>query len=117
MFGSLKTPLTARIRRAAELVRSFAMLEDADDRQPISNPWAPPAIDAEVEGEPLATVTVAHPHSARLVREPRRRRPGTITLRPALCLTPVGPQAAGPMRRDLAAPKRLQSHRAGPHHS
>jgi hypothetical protein len=123
MFGPSKTPLTERLRRAAELVRAFALLEDAGDRRP--RPTAPTAAAAigvapgaigEAIGSARASA-VPHPHSVRLVREPRRGRPGTIAPRPARCLTPIKPQAAGPMRRDLAAPRRLQSHRAGPHHS
>ncbi|MEA2190509.1 MAG: hypothetical protein QOI73_630 [Solirubrobacteraceae bacterium] len=117
MFGPSKTPVTERLRRAAELVRAFALLEDEGDRQPVGDHPAPPLTRTEVALEPIAVALVPHPHSARLVRGPRRRRPGTIDPRPPLCLTPVRPQPAGPMRRDLAAPRRLQSHRTGPHHS
>ncbi len=109
MFGSPKTALLERIRRVAQLARAFALLEDAGDRQPSTGP--------ETGLQPNPEPAVAHPHSARLVREPRRRRPGTTAPRAALCLTPVRPQPVGPMRRELAAPRRLHSHRAGPHHA
>jgi len=117
MFGPPKTPFAERIRRAAQLVRAFVLLEEDGARQPHGAPPARPTDRADAEPGRIVDATAPHPHSARLVREPRRRRPGTIAPRPALCLTPVGPQPAGPMRRDLAAPRRLQSHRAGRHHS
>ena len=141
MFGRPTTTLSERIRRAAQLVRAFAFLEGAGDRQPLSPAFLEAGgrqslsteamrVDAIAEAggisEPneiakpagwAAPLNGSHPHSARLVREPRRRRPGTTKPRPALCLTPVTPQPAGPLRRELTPPRRLQSHRAGPHHS
>jgi len=108
MFGRQETPLIDRIRRAADLVRAFALLEDVGDRQPMN----PPAPGTAHTVEP----TIPHPHSARLARAPRDRRPGSTAPRPAHCLTPVNPIATGPLRRELALPRRSQSRRAGPHH-
>jgi len=108
MFGRHKTPLIDRIRRAAELVRAFALLEDLGDRQPKNHP----ARDTAHTVEPA----ISHPHSARLARAPRDRRPGSTAPRPAHCLTPVRPIATGPLRRELALLHRSQSRRAGPHH-
>lgn len=122
MFGPAKTPFAERLKRAARLAWAFAFLEDVGDRRPLTpEPTAAEAIVApsaiaETSGS-ARTSTVPHPHSARVLREPRRGRPGVIAPRPARCLTPIKPRPAGRMRRELAAPRRLQSHRTGPHHS
>ena len=107
MFVRPKSWFADRLWTAAQLVRAFAFLEDPVDWRRPSQPAAEPAT--------LAPPVLPHPHSARLVRETRRRRPGTTAPRPALCLTPVSRPLAGPMRRKLPASRRLHPHRAGPH--
>jgi hypothetical protein len=76
MFSSLRTSqLAQRALGAADLARSFLMLEDDE------------CVDWEVDrSEPLAPV---HPHRAPLRRPSFSRRPGAAPVAPQVCISPT----------------------------
>jgi hypothetical protein len=76
MFSSLRTSqLAQRALGAADLARSFLMLEDDE------------CVDWEVDrSEPIAPV---HPHRAPLRRPSYSRRPGAAPVAPQICVSPT----------------------------
>jgi hypothetical protein len=94
MFAPEPVSWTTRLRRAAALVKAFALLEDPPSRAPA--PTAPTA------GGPAARISAdlaphvvhahaqrTHPHRLPLAGRPVPRRPGSVPARPAPCTMPL----------------------------
>jgi hypothetical protein len=96
MFAHHLPRWTARLTRAAALVKAFALLEDPP-RSAAATAHAPgaPAAVLRSATDPSSHVSHAHearthPHRRRLAAPARARRPGAVVARPAPCTTPVG---------------------------
>lgn len=94
MFGASKTSLADRLRRAAALVKAFAFLEDPP--LAVARPCDELRFAAKHAEFQSATPGLraehqlpAHGHRIPLSRPARRRRPGTPSQRPTICLTPL----------------------------
>jgi hypothetical protein len=106
MFASHISRWTARLARAAALVKAFALLEDPPrsaaagagaDR--LAGAPLRPASDPSIHVA-LARAARTHPHRRHLGAAPRARRPGAPRPRPQACVVPIpraGPATQPPL--------------------
>lgn len=105
MFASHPTGWTARLARAAALVKAFALLEDPPRSAahaahvPVTGDHAlRPAAEPSYHGS-HAHAARTHPHRRGLGPAAHSRRPGAVPARPLPCIVPI----IGEHRAALAA--------------
>jgi len=113
MFVAHLRSLATRISRVAACVRAFALLEDPPSRTVADRlPAAGDASQAPARQPPAVRHPRAlHAHRAPLAPARRERRPGAITPRPALCLTPIGDPSPARSIGATARPSSTATHR------
>ena len=110
MFVAPASFVWHRIRRAAALLRAFALLEDPpvprqSDGRTTATESDPALVPEPAHASLVAHLRDTHPHRVRLATPRLPRRPG-VPPRPAACLTPVHPRAEAPLgERDRRGPQ------------